>query len=257
MVTRLTVAAAGGATVDDMSARPNSTKAKRAVMTWKPTASRPLVFPGFKHAPQGRLEFAPRRQTLESGADHPSAVHHEDPRLGAEVPLLHRGRKLLEGPGLPDLLVDEDDSIAIGRDQRAHDVHDRAAHPTGTVPRRREHDHLRLALRDRVRDPRLMQPRIRRLAGIDLFQVADVAGDEVPTARSRRPDHRRERRRQGADAQPRRLDGAVAQLREDLEAPGAGAWKGHLRDVDALHVCRVAVRVPRAVGVDVDPFALL
>src|SRR5439155_8105631 len=95
----------------------------------------------------------------------------------------------------------------------------------------------------------------RRRAGIDLLQLADVAGDAVPTARGRRPDRRRGRRREGADAQARRLDGAAAHLREDLEAPGARAWKGYLRDVDALHVGRVAVDVPRAVRMDVDPLA--
>ena len=43
---------------------------------------------------------------------------------------------------------------------------------------------------------------------------------------------------------------------DDLKTPGAGTREHELRDVDTLHVGRLAVHVPRAVGMDVDPLAL-
>src|SRR2546426_1687394 len=117
---------------------------------------------------QRHLELALRRQTLEFGTDHPLLIHDEDPRFRSKLPFLHRGRERLWRARLPNLLVDEHDSIAIGRDQRPHDIHDRSADPAGAVLWRREHDHLRLALPDRVHDTGLMQPGIWRFTRIDL-----------------------------------------------------------------------------------------
>src|SRR5439155_24306760 len=126
--------------------------------------------------------------------------------------------------------------MAIGWDQRPHDIHDGSADPAGAVLRRREHNHLRLALPDCVRDTGLMQPGIWRLTRIDLAYVADVTGDEIAAARRWRPRHRRAGDLEGVDAQSCCLNRPATLLRQDLEAPGAGTIKGHLGDVDALHI---------------------
>jgi len=82
--------------------------------------------------------------------------------------------------------VDERDPRAIDGNERPHDIQDRSADATGAVFRRGEDDDLGLAATDRIRDPCLMQPRVGRLARIDLRQVAHVAGDEIVAARRRR-----------------------------------------------------------------------
>src|SRR5262249_62138259 len=123
---------------------------------------------------------------IEAVTDHADAVDHEDPRLGAEVPLLHRRGEAVHAAGLPDLLVHERHTIAPGGNQRADDVEHRSAHAAGAVFRRREHDQLRATLTNRVRDSRLMEPRIRRLARIDQAQIAHATGDGDAAARARR-----------------------------------------------------------------------
>jgi len=153
--------------------------------------------------------------------------------------------------------MDEGDAVAIGRDQRPHDVHDGAADAARAQPRRREHDDLRLALSDRVGDAGLMQAGIRRLTRIDLAQVADIGGHHVPAARGGRARHRCTGDREGVDGQSRGLNPSVTLLREYFKAPGAGPLKGDLRDVDALHIGRPAVYVPGTVGMDVHVVPLL
>src|SRR5206468_2384205 len=98
--------------------------------------ARPLRGSRPEHLPQDRLELPPRRQPLESGADHAVSAHDERPRLGSEVPLLDRGGELVHAPRLPDLLMNEGDATTVGGDQRAHDVQDRSTDPTGAVFRR-------------------------------------------------------------------------------------------------------------------------
>src|SRR5262249_23746150 len=123
------------------------------------------------------------RQPFELGPDDPLPIYDEDPRLGLQVPLRHRGESLVCLDLLPNLLVREDGPVAVRREERPHDIHHWPAYLTGTELRRGEHDDLRLALCDRIRDADLMQPRIRGIARIDLAQVLHVAGDKVVAAR--------------------------------------------------------------------------
>ena len=153
--------------------------------------------------------------------------------------------------------MDEDDPITVGRDQCPHDIHDGPAHPAGTVSRRREDDHLGLALRDRVGDAMLVQSRIRRLTRIDRPQIVDVTGHEIATSRGRHPDRWGAGIREGLDRQSRGVDGIVTLPREDLDAPGAGTREAHVSDEDALYVGLAAVDVARTVGVNVHVLALL
>src|SRR5207302_1002249 len=108
--------------------------------------------------------------------------------------------------------------------------------PTGAVFRRREDDDLWATVADRIRDYRLMQPRIRWLARVDLPQVAHVAGDEVAGARSRRSRHRAAWLRQRIHAPARRLHGAVGAPDDDLETPGPWTRERQLCDAAAVHV---------------------
>src|SRR5262249_12079138 len=124
-----------------------------------------------------------RGQPLESGPHHPLSIYDENPRLGLQVPLHHRGEERVCRGVLPDLLVREDDPITICREERPYDIHHWPADSAGAERRRGKHDDLRLALRDRIRDADLMQSWIRGIARVDLAQVLHVAGDQVVAAR--------------------------------------------------------------------------
>src|SRR5262249_16963887 len=89
---------------------------------------------------------------------------------------------------LPNLLVNEGHSFAIGWQQRTNDIYDWATHAGGTELRGCKDNELRLSLRDCVSDSNLMQARIRPRAGIDLAQVLDVASNEITAPRRGGPD---------------------------------------------------------------------
>src|SRR5215510_10634658 len=199
----------------------------------------------------------PRCQALKFGADYPLSIHNEDPRLGAEVPLLHRRRELLWETSLPDLLMNEDDPLAIGWEECSHHIHHGSADAAGTELWGRKHDHMRFTLRDRVGNTGLMQPGIRRFTRINLAQVADIAGDEITAPRCWRTQHRCGGGFEDIDAQACCLNRRVALLRQYLEAPGTRMHKGHLRDIDALHIGRLAVHMSCTVGMDVHMVPLL
>src|SRR5215510_2016408 len=175
----------------------------------------------------------PRCQALKFGADYPLSIHNEDPRLGAEVPLLHRRRELLWETSLPDLLMNEDDPLAIGWEECSHHIRHGSADAAGTELWGRKHDHLRFTLRDRVGNTGLMQPRIRRFARINLAQVTDIAGDEVAATRCWCTPQRCGGDVEDIDTQAGCLKRTVALLHEYLQAPGTGTSKGHRRHVDA------------------------
>src|SRR5712691_4470438 len=153
--------------------------------------------------------------------------------------------------------MNEDNAIPIGREQRPHHIHNWSTDPAGAELGGGKHDHLRLALRDRVGDTGLMQPGIRRLTRIDLAQVTDLTGDGIAATRCWRPRHGCGGDLEDIDAQARGRNWSVALLRAYLEAPGAGTHKGHRRGVDALHIGRLTVPVPCPVWMNVHTVALL
>src|SRR4029453_12416708 len=116
---------------------------------------------------------------LEFGANNPLAVHDEDPRLSDQAPFLDGWKHFLIGKILPNLLVNEGHSFAIGWQQCTNDIDDWPAHAAGTELRRCKDNELRLSLRDRVNDSNLMQARIGPQARIDLTQILDVASNEI------------------------------------------------------------------------------
>src|SRR5262249_166242 len=207
------------------TARRGSSVSKAA--TWKANRAAPSSrYSGglrkSQRLPQRRLQLTAGGDAFEAGADHAVAVDDEDPRLGPQVPLLYRWRQALHAAGLPDLLVHEGNAIAIGGNQRAHDVEHRSADAAGAVFRRREHDQLSTALTNGIGDPRLVQPRVRRLARIDEPQIAHVRRNLIAAARRRGTRQRRARAGQSGDPQPRRLNDAGRVLDCDLQAPRAG-----------------------------------
>src|SRR5439155_9991199 len=101
-----------------------------------------------------------------------------------------------------------------------------SADPTGAELRCGEHDDLRLALRDRIRNADLMQPRVRGIARIDLAQVQHVAGDQVTAPRRWGAWRRGARGCEDIDGEARHRNWPVSLPGKHLKAPGAGPLKG-------------------------------
>lgn len=130
-----------------------------------------------RHLLQDCLQLPDSHEPLELAANNPFAIDDENPRLSVQTPLFDRRKCLFSGEILPDLLVYKGDSFAVTRQQGSYDIHYRTAHPSEAELRCRENNELGLALSDGIRDPYLMQPRIRRLARVDLAQIVDIAGN--------------------------------------------------------------------------------
>src|SRR5438128_293828 len=106
------------------------------------------------------------------------------------MPLLHRRRDALRGKVLPDFLVREDDPVSIGWQEEPHHIDHWSTDAADAEFWRGKHDHLRLALCDRIGNADLMQSRVRWIARIDVSQVRDITGDEVVAAWSWRSKRR-------------------------------------------------------------------
>src|SRR5215831_11452122 len=110
----------------------------------------------FEHLLQRSRYFMRRRESLKFSPDDTRPIHHKDPRFRGQMPLLHRRRHSLRGKVLPNFLVREDDPGAIGWQKEPHDIHDWATDATSAPLWRGKHNHLRLALRDRIGNADLM-----------------------------------------------------------------------------------------------------
>jgi hypothetical protein len=69
----------------------------------------------YKHLLQGHFQLACGRETFEFAADDPLSIDHKDPWLRMKALLSHRRKELFAGEVLPNLLVRENDPVAVQR----------------------------------------------------------------------------------------------------------------------------------------------
>ena len=120
---------------------------------------------------QGDFQLTRGHESFELPTDNPLAVHDKDPWLSEQAPFLDRWKHFLIGKILPNFLVNEGHSFAVGWQQCTNDIDDWPTHAAGAELRRRKDDKLRLSLRDRISDSNLMQARIGPRTGINLAQI--------------------------------------------------------------------------------------